>query len=452
MPLSKNQTVTAEITAITNEGNGVARYEGKVIFVPGAAVGDMLEIKIVKDGKQFCYGKIESIVSPGDDRIAQDCPIGEICGGCCFRHLSYQAELTAKQQFVQDALQRIGHLDIDVLPILPSPSVQRYRNKVQYPVRAGKNGNIEYGFYAKRSHRVVYCEDCLLQPQIINQIAQQTITLLQKNNIPAYDEVSQTGNIRHLYFRIGHYTQEIMLCIVSSSGLVPNLDKLVSSLCASFPVITTVVLNVNPHNTNVILGDKNIPLYGNGTIQDYLCNVPLHLAPHSFSQVNTTGAERLFAVAKEYAAPKREDIILDLYCGAGVIGLSMAAQCKSLIGVEIVPSAVEAAKKSAAQMGLSNTRFILADAGKAAAQLEAEGLRPDIITVDPPRKGCDDATLEAILRMNPKKIVMVSCNPATMARDVAKLAAGGYTAHQVQPVDMFPRTNHVECVVELKKS
>ncbi|MDL2324441.1 23S rRNA (uracil(1939)-C(5))-methyltransferase RlmD [Ruminococcaceae bacterium OttesenSCG-928-A16] len=446
MPIHKNQIIPLAIHGLSSDGNAVGRFEGKAIFVPGGAVGDMLQVTIVKNAKTHAFGRIHQVVTPGPGRQKADCPIAGVCGGCSFRHLTYKAELAAKQTFVEDALQRIGKLEVPVLEILPSPQQDRYRNKAQYPV-AEENGAFVYGFYAGRSHRIVPCADCLLQPTLLNQIAARTAGLLQQLGCTAYNEATRTGLIRHIYLRQGGHSGQVLLCLVATGQSLPQNEVFVDTMVAEFPAIKSIVLNHNPVHTNVILGKHSKVLFGNGTIKDALCDVPLRLGVHSFSQVNTAGAEHLFATAQNFAALTGGETLLDLYCGAGVIGLSMAARCKQLIGVEIVPEAVENAKHSAAQMGLQNTRFLCEDAGTAATRLAAEGTRPDVIVVDPPRKGCDEQTLAAMVAMAPARIVMVSCNPATMARDLAILTQSGYVVKQVQPVDMFPRTKHVECVV-----
>ncbi|MFV0412960.1 MAG: 23S rRNA (uracil(1939)-C(5))-methyltransferase RlmD [Oscillospiraceae bacterium] len=449
MPLQKNQVIPLAITGLSSDGNGVGHADGMAVFVPGSAVGDSLNAKVVKTAKAYAYAKIEQVVTPSPHRQAMDCPIGSVCGGCCFRHITYEAELEAKRLFVEDALRRIGKLQAQVLPTVPSPGQARYRNKVQYPVAAAADGGLVYGFYAGRSHRIVPCNDCLLQPAVLNQIAARAAVLLQQLGATAYNEETRRGLVRHIYLRQGHYSGQVMVCIVATQSRLPGAETFAEALVAEFPCIKTILVNKNPHNTNVILGEKNCLLYGSGFIEDSLCNVPVRLGPFSFSQVNTLGAERLFGLARQFAALAPGETLVDLYCGAGIIGLSMAQEAKTLIGVEIVPEAVENARYAAAKMGLANTRFLCEDAGTAAARFAQEGIRPDVITLDPPRKGCDAATLQAVAAMAPRRIGMVSCNPATLARDLAALAESRYYAAKVQPVDMFPRTKHVETCVLL---
>ena len=454
----KNQIIPLTVEALSNDGNGVGHADGMAIFIAGAVVGDELDVRLVKLCKTYAFGIIEKIRTPSPYRIEPDCPICTACGGCDFRTMTYPAELAAKEAFVRDAMRRIGGIDVPVEPILPSPQQDGYRNKVQYPLTYLPDGCIAAGFYANRSHRVIPCPDCKLQPGPLNAIVRSICDLLQEFNIPIYDETADKGLVRHLYLRHGIHTGEIMVCLVCRSRVFPNKKDFCAALLQRHPEITTVVLNINPQKTNVITGSENIPLYGPGVIHDTLCGVPVTLDPLSFYQVNTLGAEQLYGVAAEYAAQgsvKANDhtgILLDLYCGAGTIGLSMIDRFERLIGVEIIPEAIENACTNAKAMNVSDkARFLCADAGTAALQLAAEGLRPDVIVLDPPRKGCDRAALDAVLSMAPQTVVMISCNPTTAARDVRCLADHGYAVQCVQPVDMFPRTKHVETVVQLFK-
>ena len=353
-----------------------------------------------------------------------------------------------------DAFRRIGGLEVPVLDILPSPEVDRYRNKVQFPVGADKNGVPCIGFYAGRTHRIVPCPDCKLQPSMLNEIGNALCAFFARQGIRPYDEQSGKGLVRHIFLRRGAHSGQIMVCLVCTRAKLPHAEQLCTVLRGQFPAISTILLNVNAKNTNVILGSENHILYGPGYIEDTLCGVPVRLGPLSFYQVNTLAAERLYGVAAQYAQLTPDDTLLDLYCGMGTIGLSMAGQCRELIGVEIVPEAIESAKANAARMGeavAAKSRFFCADAGQAATQLAAEGLHPDIVMLDPPRKGCDEATLSAVVRMAPRRVVYVSCNPATAARDAAWLEKNGYHTEKVQPVDLFPRTKHCECVLLMSK-
>ena len=455
MPLQKNQILTLRIERLSSDGSGVAHSaDGEAVFVPGTAPGDEARVRIVKDCGRYAFGILDELLTPSPDRIPVDCPVAGPCGGCSLRHLDYAAELRAKQESVLDAFRRIGGLEVLVLDILPSPEVDRYRNKVQFPVGVDKNGAPCIGFYAGRTHRIVPCPDCKLQPGVLNEIGNALCAFFAQQGIRPYDEQSGKGLVRHIFLRRGAHSGQIMVCLVCTRAKLPHAEQLCTALREQFPAISTILLNVNAKNTNVILGGENHILYGPGYIEDTLCGVPVRLGPLSFYQVNTLAAERLYGVAAQYAQLTPDDALLDLYCGMGTIGLSMADQCRELIGVEIVPEAIESAKANAARMGkavAAKSRFFCADAGQAATQLAAEGLHPDIVMLDPPRKGCDEATLSAVVRMAPRRVVYVSCNPATAARDAAWLEKNGYHAEKVQPVDLFPRTKHVEAVLLLTK-
>ena len=455
MPLQKNQILTLRIERLSSDGSGVAHSaDGEAVFVPCTAPGDEARVRIVKDCGRYAFGILDELLTPSPDRIPVDCPVAGPCGGCSLRHLDYAAELRAKQESVLDAFRRIGGLEVPVLDILPSPDVDRYRNKVQFPVGIDKNGVPCIGFYAGRTHRIVPCPDCKLQPSVLNEIGNALCAFFAQQGIRPYDEQSGKGLVRHIFLRRGAHSGQIMVCLVCTRAKLPHVEQLCTALREQFPAISTILLNVNAKNTNVILGSENHILYGPGYIEDTLCGVPVRLGPLSFYQVNTLAAERLYGVAAQYAQLSPDDTLLDLYCGMGTIGLSMAEQCRELIGVEIVPEAIESAKANAARMGeavAAKSRFFCADAGQAATQLAAEGLHPDIVMLDPPRKGCDEATLSAVVRMAPRRVVYVSCNPATAARDAAWLEQNGYHAEKVQPVDLFPRTKHCECVIALSK-
>ena len=455
MPLQKNQILTLRIERLSSDGSGVAHSpDGETVFVPGAAPGDEADVRIVKDCKRYAFGILDHLRTPSPDRIPVDCAVAGPCGGCSLRHLDYTAELRAKQENVTDAFRRIGGLDVPVLDICPSPEVDRYRNKVQFPVGLDKNGNPCIGFYAGRTHRIVPCPDCKLQPGVLNDIGNALCRFFAENGIQPYNEETGRGLVRHIFLRRGAHSGQIMVCLVCTRPNLPHADALCTRLREQFADIATILLNVNSKNTNVILGTETHTLYGPGYIEDTLCGVPVQLGPLSFYQVNTLAAERLYGIAAQYAQLTPDDLLLDLYCGMGTIGLSMVDHCRELVGVEIVPEAIESAKANAARMGdavAAKSCFFCADAGQAATRLAAEGLHPDVVMLDPPRKGCDEATLSAVVRMAPRRVVYVSCNPATAARDAAWLEQNGYHAEKVQPVDLFPRTKHVEAVLLLTK-
>ena len=456
MPLAKNDIITLEITALTNEGSGVGHYKeessdgrGMAIFVPMTAVGDVISCRVVKVLRSYAYGRVEGILTASTDRAEDGCPVYAKCGGCCFRHISYEAELRAKQGFVQDAFMRLGGLSPEFLPIQGSQSPEGYRNKLQMPV-SKQDGRTVCGFYSERSHRVVQVDKCALQPELFAEITRFVTEQADRLRISVYNEEKHEGVLRHIYLRRGHYSGEVCLCLVARRK-VPEFERLAKAAAERFPEITGVVLNINRDRTNVILGEEEQVLFGRAEIKDTMCGVNVEISPKSFYQVNTSAAEALYRQAAEFARPEGK-LLLDLYCGAGTIGLSMAGKARRLIGAEIVPQAVENARENADRNSVKNAEFICADAGQAAQQLERSGERPDVIILDPPRKGCSEDTLTACAGMQPERIVMISCNAATAARDCKRLAELGYTAAMVRPFDLFPRTSHVECVVLINKN
>lgn len=452
--LKKNDIITLQITSLTSEGSGIGRAEnGMVVFVPFTSVGDKLQCRIVKVCKNYCYGKIESLITPSPFRIEADCGVYGKCGGCVYRHISYAAECEAKLKIVTDAFERIAGVSPQCDSIIAADEVDRYRNKAQYPVTQ-TGGKLACGFYASRSHRVVAIDDCPLQPKVFSEIVKVCLECMEKAHITAYFEESGRGEVRHIYLRRGYNSGEIMLCIVAARDISKKLMQMCQTVVQSFPEVKSIVLNINPKNTNVILGEKCVTLFGSDTITDIMCGNVVELSPLSFYQVNTAQAQRLYAKAFEYASPQSGDVIADLYCGAGTIGLSMAKRAKDvkIIGVEQVAQAVENAKRNAERNGITNATVYCGDAGEVFSRLRESGCAPDVIVVDPPRKGCSELTIETIAKAAPKRIVMVSCDPATAARDVKRLMQYGYTCSRLCAVDMFPRTSHVECVVGLKRT
>lgn len=449
--MQKNEVVRLEITGMTNEGNGVGRSDGIAVFVPMTAVGDIIDCRIVKVNKSYCYGIVQNIITPSEHRCEAECEVYKKCGGCAFRHFSYEEELRVKLGFVRSSFERIGKLPLLPERIIGSENTSHYRNKAQYPA-AMQEGRAVCGFYSRRSHRVVPQYACSLQPEVFEGIIEQIMEYVNAKDIPAYDEFTGKGLLRHIYLRRGEHTHEIMLCLVVTSKTAAGAFKaLYSGLCESFPDIKSIVLNINSKNTNAILGGEFITVYGKDTIDDIMCGKRITLSPASFYQVNTPQAERLYRLAGEYADIKEGEILLDLYCGTGTIGLSLHKPGCRLIGADIVPSSIENAKKNALQNGI-DAEFICADAAKAAEVFFERGERPDVIIADPARKGCDRPTLEYMAKMQPKRIVMISCDHSTAARDIAILRELGYEMTDCAAVDMFPRTTHVECVALLTKA
>lgn len=449
MLLNKNDDIELHIDSVSLTGSGVGRYNGLAVFVPATAPGDIIEAHIIKAKKSYAVGKCTKIIKPSPDRTDNDCPAYPGCGGCSFRHMSYGAELKLKSDAVRDAFSRIGGLDVELKPIIGADSPDGYRNKAQYPV-GRENGELKIGFYSRRSHRIVDCRACRLAPPEFEKILGTVADWIEKYNISVYDETSRSGAVRHIYLRKAFATGEIMLCLVSAQENLPNTDALLDAL-KSEESIKSVLININSDDTNAVLGDRCICLFGDGCITDILCGVKVRISPLSFYQVNRAQAERLYKKAAEYAGAEKIKLLLDLYCGAGTIGLSMADKAEELIGIETVAPAIEDAKKNAAANGIENARFICADAGEAAEKLLAEGKRPEVIVLDPPRKGCSEQTVRAAAGMAPDRIVYVSCDPATLARDCAVFKELGYEVEEATPVDLFPRTAHVETVVLLSK-
>ena len=447
--LQKNQETVLEITGLTSEGNGVGRVDGQVVFVPYSAVGDLLRVLIVKTAKTYAYGKIRQVIRPSHTRQERDCPVYTQCGGCCYRHIQYQAELQEKEKVVIENFRRIGGLDPQFLPIVPSPQENGYRNKAQYPIRMEK-GELKIGFFAKRSHRVLDGRSCRLQPEFFGEIVQVVYDFILEKKLSVYDELTHQGLLRHLYIRYGQATGQVMVCLVVNGRHLPQWEELVERLRLICP-LTSFVLNQNTKQGNAILGPVCQTLWGEETIVDEICSRSIAISPLSFYQVNRASAENLYYLAGEMGQIQPQETVVDFYCGTGTIGLSLCQPQQELIGVEIVPSAVENAKANAQRNGFVNARFLCADAGTAAQQLKEEGIHPHVVLLDPPRKGCDDPLIQAVVDMAPSRIVMISCNSATAARDCAKFQENGYRCLQARPVDLFPRTSHVEVVCLLQK-
>jgi 23S rRNA (uracil1939-C5)-methyltransferase len=448
--LEKNQLYTAEITDMTAEGNGVCHVDGMAVFVPDTATGDVIELKVVKVLKNYAFGIINNIITPSPDRTDIDCTVYHKCGGCIFRHIKYDAECRCKENIVKNAFMRIGGFETVSDEFIGCDDTLHYRNKAQYPL-ATLDGKAVCGFYASRSHRVVPVTNCALQPPIFAEIVKCILEYINDRKLSVYSEITNTGIMRHIYIRRGTHSGEIMVCLIVRKDIARQIMPLTKILSDKFDCIRSIIMNVNPYKTNVILGEKCITLWGSDNISDTMCGNKIDISPLSFYQVNTIQAERLYRKALEYANPDKNDVIADLYCGAGTIGLSMAEHTGKIIGIEIIPQAVNNARKNALQNNITNAEFYCGDAGEIFSELRDKGCKPDIIIIDPPRKGCSDETLDIISKANAKKIVMISCNPSTAARDVKYLLQHGYKAEKICGVDLFPRTGHVECVVLLTK-
>lgn len=452
MALKKNEIYQAEIIDYTTEGSGICKIDGMVVFVPNSAVKDQLSVRILKANKKYAYGKIEEILMPSPDRIGADCNIFHQCGGCTFRHINYEAELAFKQKRVLDALTRIGEVDgLRLGPIIGAPQRNQYRNKAQLPVTYDKAGKIRVGFFASGSHRVIPLDECMLQSSAFEPAIRYFLEWANRFNVKPYDEKTHSGILRHLYLRYAEKTDELMICVVANAKELRHQKQLVAILTENIPNVKTIVLNTNMEKTNVITGKICHTLYGNGYITDVLCGLKFRISPLSFYQINRTQAEKLYTIAAEYAGLKQHETLMDLYCGTGTIGLTMAHQVKRLIGVEIVSQAIQDAGKNAEYNGITNAEFICGDAATAALSLKKRKINADCIILDPPRKGCDAALIDTIAEISPLRVVYVSCDPATLARDVKIFTKKGYHLKKAVPVDLFPGTPHVESVVLLSK-
>ncbi len=452
--MKKNDVIILQITDLTGGGDGVGRADdGRVVFVSNTAVGDVIEALIIKVKTKYALGKIQSVIAPSPYRINSDCEVSNRCGGCVFRHITYEKEKEIKYSQVYNSIRRIGGIEFTPDNLVSNDIINGYRNKAQYPIGLDKFGNVICGFYSKSSHRLVQCDNCLLQPQIFTTITRVFCSWANEYQISVYDERTDSGLLRHLYIRHGEVSGEVMVVVVINGSELPCSENLKDMLIDVLgDKLKSLQININCENTNVVLGEKCKVVYGEPYITDTLCGVNLRISPLSFYQVNRAMAEKLYNIAKCYAEP-RGKTLLDLYCGTGAIGLTMAKEAKSVIGVEIVSSAVEDAKINAQLNGIDNAEFLCMDATEAATHLKIKGVTADVVMLDPPRKGCDEKLLNTVAKdFSPERIVYISCNDATLARDCAILTSIGYELKRLTPVDLFPRTGHVEVVALLNKS
>lgn len=449
MALKKNDDIILKIEDMTSEGSSVGHYESQAVFVLGGVAGDEVSVHIIKAKKNYAVGIINEILIPSDNRIVSDCDVSGKCGGCSFRNMTYDAELSYKHKRVCDAVSRIGHIDAPVRDIIKCTSILYYRNKAQYPVNIFK-GDLFYGFYANKSHRIVYGDSCKLQDESFDDCLDAIKLWVKESGVTSYDELNHKGLLRHIYFRRGVSTNEIMICLVINGNNIPKKARLIELLTRNDSV-RSVCLNVNKERTNVILGNETKTIFGSDTICDELLGKKFVISPESFYQVNHDQCEKLYKKAIEYAGLTGSEVVVDLYCGIGTIGLSMAEKVKKIYGVEIIPQAIENAKINAELNGIDNAEFICGDAFKAAQELKQRNITPDVLVLDPPRKGCQKELFDVIEYMSPKRIVYVSCDPATLARDLKILNDKEYKTVELTPVDMFPRTPHVETVVSIQR-
>ena len=444
--LEKGSVYTAVIDGYSSEGLGIARVNGAVVFVPHAVRGEEIDLRITKVMKTSCAGEIVKIHNPSPERMEPECPYAGKCGGCAYRHLTYPEELWAKRQRVQDALTRIGGLELTVEEILGAKNPEHYRNKSQYPV--GADGSI--GFFQARTHKVVPIRRCLIQTETADRTAQAVGEWMRRYKISAYDETTGKGLVRHVCVRVNR-KGESLCCVVVNGNKVPREPELAAYVTAAVSHTVGVLLNSNTRRGNVILGDKYRTLFGRNYLMDTLCGLEFKLSMPSFYQVNRDQAEALYGKALEFAGLTGNETVLDLYCGIGTITLCLAKAAKRVIGAEIVPPAIRDAKENALRNHVENAEFFCGDAADIAAKLESDGLRPDVVTVDPPRKGLAPEVIASVAAMGPEKVVYVSCDPATLGRDVKIFREFGYEAKRAAAVDMFPGTAHVETVCLLSK-
>ena len=460
--MKKNEKIVLKIEDIGVNGEGIGKIDGYTLFVKDALIGDTVEAVITKAKKNYGYAKMLNILETSPNRVEKRCPVARQCGGCQIQELSYEAQLDFKWRKVYGNLERIGgfapeFLDTVMEPICGMEKPFHYRNKAQFPIGTDKQGNIVAGFYAGRTHQIIPNMECALGVDVNREILQVVVDFLNENGIPAYDEESQTGLVRHVLIRYGFKTKEIMVCLVVNGDKIPKSEKLVDKL-KDIPGMTSITYSINKENTNVIMGKEIGLLWGQTYISDYIGEVKYQISPLSFYQVNPVQTEKLYGLALEYAQLEGNETVWDLYCGIGTISLFLAQKAKHVYGVEIIPQAIEDAKNNAKINGIRNAEFFVGKAEEVLPEYYAnyekehgEKAYADVIVVDPPRKGCDETLLETMVQMQPKRIVYVSCDSATLARDLKYLCESGYEIKKVKPVDQFPHTVHVECVTLLQR-
>jgi len=447
--LEKQREYEAVVTDYTAEGQGVCRIDGCAVFLPNAVAGERVLVRIEKVGKTWASGKIVRILEKSSHRVNRQCPVAKLCGGCDFWHMDYEEETRLKAERVKNTVNRLAGEALTEVPILAAPDCVGYRNKAQYPV-AREKGRAYAGFFQAGTHRVVENDRCRILPQESDRVKDTVIDYVNRNDVSVYDETTGKGLLRHIYVRRGAVSGEILVCLCVNGEVIPHPEDLIREL-KKIPGFATLTLSVNRKRGNAVLGDKFITLFGPGYIEDTLCGLRFRLSPRSFYQVNHHQAQRLYETAISMAEIGKEDLVLDLYCGVGTITLAMAGKAGKVMGVEVVSQAVEDARENARRNGIQNAEFFCGDAGQAALELEQQGIRPDVVVVDPPRKGLSGDTIEAISRMAPRRLVYVSCDCATLARDIALLKPHGYRLEKITAADLFPRCAHVESAALLRR-
>lgn len=446
--MKKNDMVTVTIEDIGTNGEGIGKADGYTLFIKDAVIGDTAEVKVTKAKKNYGYARLMNILTPSPYRVEPVCKVARQCGGCQIQQLCYEKQLEFKQNKVKGNLERIGGLEnLQMEPVKGMADPYHYRNKAQFPIGTDKEGNIITGFYAGRTHQIIPNTDCALGAEVNQEILQIILDFMNKNKVSAYNEETQKGLVRHVLIRYGKKTGEIMVCLVMNGDKIPKSQELVDNLC-EIPGMTSITISINRENTNVIMGKDVRVLWGQGYITDYIGNVKYQISPLSFYQVNPEQTEVLYSLALEFADLKGEETVWDLYCGIGTISLFLAQKAKQVYGVEIVPQAIEDARHNAEINGIKNAGFYVGKAEEVLPEkYKNEQIRADVIVVDPPRKGCEESVLDTMAEMKPDRIVYVSCDSATLARDVKYLGERGYEVVKVQVVDQFPHTVHVETVV-----
>ncbi|QGQ94154.1 23S rRNA (uracil(1939)-C(5))-methyltransferase RlmD [Paenibacillus psychroresistens] len=471
IPVEKNGEYVADIIGIGHEGEGVGRVDGFTLFIHGALPGEQVLVRVVKLKKQFGYGKLIKVLKVSPERVEAPCTIYKQCGGCQLQHLSYEGQLKYKRQMVVDSLERIGKLAVRhsgeersqgqgvklgeegilVHPTIGMSDPWRYRNKAQVPI-AQVDGNLVGGFYAQGSHRIIDMDTCLIQHENNDEVIRRVKSISREMGISAYDEATHKGLLRHVVVKIGVRTGEMMLVLVTNGETIPHVETLIMKIRHKIPNVKSICHNVNREKTNVIFGNRTSVLWGAEFIHDYIGDIKFEISARSFYQVNPIQTEVLYQKALDYAGLTGNEIVIDAYCGIGTISLFLAKNARHVYGVEIVGEAIADARRNAKLNDLRNVSFAVGKAEEIIPAWRADGIVPDVIVVDPPRKGCEPELLETMLEMRPKRIVYVSCNPATLARDLTRLVEGGYVVTEAQPVDMFPHTVHVEAVVLLVRN
>lgn len=450
-PVKQGDNIILQISGLGSNGEGVGKYEGFTVFVQGALPQEEVSAKVKLVKKNYAVAVLQKILKPSAERVEPLCPVYKECGGCQLQHLSYAGQLAYKRQQVQDALNRIGHLEIDVIPVLGASEPWNYRNKMQFPVAVNTEGNLQIGCYAAATHSVVNTETCMIQKAANNDILKTVRKWMQRFGISAYDEKTGKGLVRHVMGRVGVHSGEVMAVLITSAYDIPHRRELVEWLKKYVPSLTSVVQNINKKSTNIIMGNKTRVLYGAENIKDELGALAFNISAQSFFQVNSEQTEKLYNKALEFAALTGSETVVDVYCGTGTISLYLARHARKVYGIEIVAPAIIDAERNAEENNCKNAEFILGDAAVELPKLLMSGVQPDVVVVDPPRAGCEEKVLASICHVKPKRVVYVSCNPASLARDLAYMEQHGYNTLVAQPVDMFPMTNHVETVVLLSR-